>query len=560
MTNTSTLIDRLRRLTDLGLWLAATGILLILLVRAAVSIDTSVDTWWYHLPWAARLAGLMPADAFVFDDFLEQRYAGFPLLWEWLQGQVWRLSGRPESINLLSLGSLLLFLGFLRARFRVPLHLGLLALIAVPLIQIHATAAHVDLPANLALTAALLLLPPLYLAGNANRRLDLLVFLLACALTAHIKLQLIPVVGLVFAVGLGATILAWYREGRRQRHPPTQTLGAILAVALVFTLTFFIPIKNLAIHGNPFYPMALKAGPITFDGPQSTYVSHTDRLRMLLEARSPAPPVAGREAAPAPAAAASKATESQAHLRAIGNPARWAASVFEIGMAPVLGQGLWNLLASQDPPLPPRHGGFFGWYVVLNLLLLAFLIARRFRERVGLLALLSAATLVAAFVPSQQILRYYLFWMILLVSLNLIMLRPAPPQPAASAATDGQRLLGSAALTAFLLVVYATRAEFFQPRFYFLEDLLETRRDPAILSAVERAAPACLAGERPPRFFVYASLFNPGKSYRLKTGPAAGHRSDEIPAACGPGWTPVIASREDAGLLPPRPASDRAVP
>lgn len=548
--------ERLRLLTDLGLWLAAAGILLVLVVRAAVSIDSSHDAWWYHLPWAARLAGLMPADAFVFDDFLEQRYAGFPVLWEWLQGWAWRLTGRPEAANLLSLASLLVFIGFLRARFRVPPQLALLALVAVPLVQIHATAAQVDLPANLALSAALLLLPGLFAASSSTRRLDLALLALACAVTAHAKLQLIPVVALVFAAGALAAALARRREAKTSRPGAARTAAVMLGFALVSVVVFAVPLKNLAIHGNPFYPIQLKVGPIELPGPQAHYLSHTDRLRLLVQARSPAPPAAPSPDSPPRIAASAerKGPRLSDPMSGIGNPVGWLASVLEIGMEPVLGRGLWNQLSAQDPPLPPRHGGFFGWYVLANLMLFAVLALRRPREHAGMLALLAITSLVAALLPNQHILRYYMFWMLLLVSLNLTLLAPGPAATGKFLA-DGRRLFGVLGLASFLLVVYATRAEFVQPRFYFAEDLIETRRDPAVLAEVERAAPACLAGERPPRVFLYASLFNPGTEYRLKSGPAAGHHVDEIPDACGEGWTPVIATREDAGLLPARPAA-----
>ena len=47
------------RLTTLALQAAALGLLLIVLrwVKTLVDVDNHFDSWWYHLPWAARLAG-----------------------------------------------------------------------------------------------------------------------------------------------------------------------------------------------------------------------------------------------------------------------------------------------------------------------------------------------------------------------------------------------------------------------------------------------------------------------------------------------------------------------
>lgn len=97
--------------------------------------------------------------------------------------------------------------------------------------------------------------------------------------------------------------------------------------------------------------------------------------------------------------------------------------------------------------------------------------------------------------------------MTLLTSLNLILLRQdGISGGATSKSTTGatvraaisrlQVLMGAVGLAAFLMVVHATRAEFLQPRFYFVEDLLETRRHPAILAAVEGRDAVCLAGAR----------------------------------------------------------------
>jgi hypothetical protein len=545
-------LDRLRLLTDWGLALAAVAIASVLVLRAAVSIDSSTDTWWYHLPWAARLGGLLPAERFVFSELLEQRYAGFPVLVEWLQGQLWRLTGRAEAAGFVSLGALGLFVVFLRLRFRVPPQLAFIALIAVPLIQIHATAYHTDLPANLALTAALLLLVPLFAPAGASRRGDLALFVLACGLAAHSKPQLIPAAAAVFAAGLGALALGRLRNPGRGPLIGAGSLAWALGIVLATGAVFSVPLKNAVRFGNPFYPIAVRLGPIALDGPETGYISHDRRLAMLAEYRQAAaratPQRRAKKAAARPVAVAAAPPPPPLDLGA--KPSAWAASALELGMEPVLGKGLWNLLSAQDPPLPPRYGGYFGWYMVLHLALLAGLVVARPRSGAVPLALFAGATAAAALLPSSDILRYYLFWPILLVSQNLILLRAAAPASPASERGDWERLVGLMALGAFLLTVYATRAEFFQPRFYSLEDLIERRRDPAVLARVESHPSACLAGERPPRAFLYTELFNPGKTYRLKTGPEAGHGRDEIPATCGAGWTPTVAERDDAGLIP----------
>ncbi len=551
-----------RRVVDLGLSLAALGVLFALTLKAALCIDGSHDTWWYHLPWAARLAGLSPAHAYEFGDYIDQFYAGLPVLAEWLQGWLWRLTGRPEAANFVALISLILFVVFLRLRFRIPMHLSFIALLAVPLIQIHATAAYVDLPANLALSAALLLLIPLISRQERNRPGDLAAFFLACALAAHIKLQLVPLVAMTCGAGVIFLVLARFRVKGGAARPATAGRVGVVAMALILVgaIIFAVPLHNLARLGNPFYPMAIVLGPLTLPGPHGAYiVSQTERLEALNAARvgafSDAATLSGNAAIPVPLVSRVPEATASAELgvrepvQVHAQPLAWVRSVLEIGMAPVLGQGQWGIASVQDPPLPETYGGFFGWYVGFQLLLFAVLVARRPRARSGLVVLFVAATLGCTLAPNLTLLRYYMFWIILLISLNLLMLKPAVgAPPAGRGGSDLRRLVGVVNLAAFLLVVYTTRAEFIQPRSFPVEDLIVARRDPNLLAQVVRHPATCLAGEIASRVFLYAPLFNPGRDYRLKAGPMAGERRERI-ADCGPGWTPVIAERLDAGLI-----------
>lgn len=541
----------LGRLLGLGLGLAALGILALLSLRAAVSVDTSHDTWWYHLPFAARLSGLLSSDDFVFSDRLEARFAGFSLLFDWVQGLFWRLTGRAEAANFVALGTFVLYLAFLARRFRVPPHLALIALIAVPLIQIHVTAAHVDLPANLALTVAILILLPLWRRDEPVRRSDVALFVLGCGLAANGKLQLVPVAGLVFALGCIAVLRAWRGQGSGDRLGASKAPLLFLLLLASIPLVFFTPLKNTLMHGNPLFPMALQIGPLTLSGVEGRGVSQTAlehglaRYRQRLAAGK-APPPGGERPDRRPKTAPGPSLPPDTGLPVSVDPLLWVRSVLEIGMEPVLGRGQWVLLGTQHPPLPPRYGGYFGWYVVFHLVLFAALVSTDIRARALPLALFLGASLTVSLLPAQAFLRYYLFWMILLVSLNLILLSQDRLKATLSRL---QLLIGLVGLASFLMVVYATRGEFIQPRFYQVEDLLEARRDPAILAAVEAQGASCLAGERAPRFFIYSRLFSPGSDHRLKMGPIAGQRLDEVAGICGPEWPAVIVRRDDAGLI-----------
>ncbi len=525
---------------DWILILLAAGLFLVLALRAAVSIDLSPDAWWHRLPWAARLAGLMPADGYVWNDLWEQRFAGFPLLIEWLQGQLWRVTGRPEAANAVALASLVLFVLFLRVRFKVPMTLALLGLVAIPLVQVQATGTSADLPANLALTAALLMLRPLFSVRTPPSTNDVAMFFLACALAAHAKLEMLPLVGVVFVLGFLGLTWVRLRRGKEGSHRTLRVLGAWIFAALAVGIVFLIPIKNLVLHGDPVYPMGLRAGALSYTGPQDSFELRADGLTRVSPAVAPAP-VAATPAASAPAAPASRlATLAQP----IADRAEiWSEAVLDVGAQPLFGDASWARAGAGKYPLAVRDGGFLGWYVLFNLALFAALVLVGLLYRLGILILFGISTLLAVMMPYQTDLHHYLFWMTLLVSLNLIMLRPGGDKKPSSASTRFQRIFGLVALVALALGIYATRGATILPTFQSADALIAAKRDNDTLNQVASHPASCLVGEEKDLVFMYAPLFNAGKEYRLKMGPVAGEPQGEAVAVCGADWTPVVVAR-----------------
>src|SRR5262245_28169020 len=93
-------------------------------------VSQGYDVWYYHLPFAARLTGIMDASAYAFSADNQARFQGFPLFAELLQGILWRVTGHIEATNFVSLGALFGLMFLLRRLFAVPLHLSLLAFLA----------------------------------------------------------------------------------------------------------------------------------------------------------------------------------------------------------------------------------------------------------------------------------------------------------------------------------------------------------------------------------------------------------------------------------------------
>ena len=86
-----------------ALSLLAWSLLASMLVEALHDVSMAWDVWSYPLPFAARIAGIVPATQFAYDPLNQARFEGFPLLAETIQGLLWRITGRAESANLVAM-------------------------------------------------------------------------------------------------------------------------------------------------------------------------------------------------------------------------------------------------------------------------------------------------------------------------------------------------------------------------------------------------------------------------------------------------------------------------
>jgi hypothetical protein len=437
------------------------------------------DVWYYHLPFAARLVGLVRPDEYALHATNQSRFDGFPLLAELLQGIAWRLTGRPEGANLVSLGSLALYLAFLGRAFRVPAHLGFIALMAVPLVQIHATAAYVDLPSNACAAALVLCVVRLYATPLELQAKDLFYGVLALAsVVANMRFQLHPVVAVAVLAALPRMLPTLIR-GRDVKG----LAAALLSVPLVGA-TF---LRNFIVHHNPYFPMRIALGGVMLPGLDEPYRSS---------------PIA---------------------LQGFPRSARFVYSVLEIGLPP-LGDGRrWTIdqWAPWDSPAL-RMGGFFGAYVVFHLALFAWAVAteRSRRARVAAVAFV-ALTVLVAHLPQSHELRYYLVWMIVLVSLNLWLACGEAP----SAREVG---IGFACAGFLAMVIVVTRATYVSSSGMTFAEHLRDKVDPALLAQIQEGDRVCL--KREPNTFLYAAHFH-ARRYLVKEA--------ESPDECGDArWIP----------------------
>src|SRR5208337_1682296 len=58
---------RFAKATEMGLMLLAGALLASMLLTALHDVSMAWDVWYYHLPFAARIAGIVPANRFIYE-------------------------------------------------------------------------------------------------------------------------------------------------------------------------------------------------------------------------------------------------------------------------------------------------------------------------------------------------------------------------------------------------------------------------------------------------------------------------------------------------------------
>ena len=230
---------------------------------------------------------------------------------------------------------------------------------------------------------------------------------------------------------------------------------------------------NWVRFGNPVYPLAVNAGTI----------------------RLPGPVVFG--------------TPDPLYVAPYPQPVRWLLSVAEFrafeGRAP-----LWTVDQGLVPgtSMASRMGGYFSAWVGLNVVWFAFL-QWKLRPRVGWkpLVFLAAVTVVTAWQPISQELRYYMYWMLTLVSVNLILLQEQVREPEG---TERRALYMGGALCCLTFVLFSTGFRGLLRVGSHPEGLTDRAGITRVLEQMKLAPgeTVCVFGKNPYSFF-YAPYFNP---------------------------------------------------
>ncbi len=453
------------------------GLMITTLFGALHDVSRAWDVWSYHMPFAARLVGIVPRDFFTFDAGNEARFQGFPVLGELLQGWLWRLIGRPEAANLVAFSSVPVYGLFLRHRFGVPLYLSTLGLLAVPLVQLHMTSCYVDLPGNTAAAVLILLALESYTRSEPPTVRTVILAVFAAAVAANTKALLHPVV--FTALTLLALRAAVLQAGAGFFATHARRLAALGAISIVSAVIFATPLKNLAAHGNPYYPLDFTILGHHFPGLEQPYES------------------------------------SPRWLASAPRPLRFVASILELHSAPLADRHRWTVDQWTAPNAPGyRMGGFFGAYVVGQLIFFAYQLVRqksRQTRRVGGgFALLTALT---SALPQSHELRYYMYWIIVLVSLNLWL----------ACQKSQATLLGITSVAALGVVLSVTHCGYVYPSGISFRELVREKVNGNIVDRLAAGASICVA--RQPYDLLWAAPFHPPYQYRVK--------SVELKSQCG---------------------------
>ena len=242
--------------------------------------------------------------------------------------------------------------------------------------------------------------------------------------------------------------------------------GWLLLIGLSFVAGSAIAasaLHNLIAYGNPIYPIELRVLGLSLPGPEWVMIPGDNSLAPV--------------------------------WRNVPPPLRWLASVLEVGgyadrplpwtydqglcvTGPVLEDCVWGTGPSF------RMGGYFAAYVLFLIAFLAVQIRRPgMRERRLVLATMGAVTILAAVLPHSHELRYYLFWIIVLVALNLICVFDATFAPADSRVA--RQVLALGVLAALASVVALTKGHYLAPTGPTMRSLL---RDLQVNSRIEGIA------------------------------------------------------------------------
>jgi hypothetical protein len=442
-----------------------------MLAAALHDMSQAWDVGYYHLPFAGRLVGILPPGKYVFSNANAARFEGFTLLGEFLQGLLWRTTGRPEDVNLVAFACVptLAWLG--ARRLGIPWHVTTLSLLAIPLVHAHSTSAYVDLPGNSALTVLVLLVIEAHASEGLPNRRTLALAALCAAAAANIKPMLQPIVALALAFFVARFL------GETRRKEERRTAWWLLPA---LPLIFATPLKNLVLYRNPYFPLRIHLFGRALSGTEDAYSS------------------------------------SPAWLAHSPRPWRFFCSLLELGVRPLSDPRRWTIdqWAPSDSP-GYRMGGFFHLYVCAHLGLLLWRVSiDRSRATRITAAAVGTLTLALSLMPQSHELRYYMAWMMVLVLSNLWLATRGVVPRGQRCFAPGHGIMSALAVAALAAVLAVTRGVYAYPSGSGFEDVVRAKVDEKLVQRIANGERVCV--NREPFDVLWAPAFHPERTYVLK--------------------------------------------
>ena len=225
-------------------WLADSIFMVVFTIAASYALLVSFVPYWdtlmYHMPFAARMAHLYSFDDFSTIQILEERYQGFPMLVEFLQGWFWRLLQRPEGINLINSIAFVSLALFLRIRSKIPFIVSLIFYFSIPTILVGSLSAYIDVFVGVFIALGFLALYYFWISGKVSDGYWALAFF---AVANNSKYT-----ALLFVVFAFLFFLKMFFEIKKP------SFKNIAIVAFLWMIVFFPQIRNLIVYQNPIYP------------------------------------------------------------------------------------------------------------------------------------------------------------------------------------------------------------------------------------------------------------------------------------------------------------------
>ena len=468
---TTIIKQKISRITSsLNFWanLLAIALLLFIAVIAIMNPDPSWDSQEYHLPFAARLAGIFTKDEYKMRPMVEGYYDGIAKLTEFVQGILWRMTELPGAANLVGLISLMILIVVSSLLFKIPLWQLTLFYLSIPLVLRHSYSSYVDLAANAFLTLAIVTFFSAIMQKDYSIK-KLVFILIPLAISANMKLYQL-VIGAVLAVIIFLFFaFSWIKAKIR--------LKKILLYLLIFLIFIAAAYWQLGYNyfrfSNPIYPISF-----TFQGHEFPGNSKASTYSHIVNAFS----------------------------MPKDNPYYFARSLTEMDLWRVRPGTMYTIdmnLGHYNAILSARMGGFF----VVNLIfwgvgLLIFSLFSQNRAIFKCLVILGILAVTASFLPSSSELRYVMFLPLTLATLFLIGLQD-PIRKRWSKVTG---TVIQVAIFVFVAYLVVARSDYF-PRALTLEQCHTQVAEVKAKYVVDVVSPVCIYGETPEAF--YYKLANP---------------------------------------------------